>query len=83
VQAIMCCSFSVIQGGRVDTSTDASNFTPLSTRTVILIYKTRLFTQRSYRVVIPSNSLNTKSQVFGLVAYRVLNLVFSLLKSPP
>jgi hypothetical protein len=27
----MCCSFSVIQGARVETSTDASNFTPLVT----------------------------------------------------
>jgi hypothetical protein len=24
----MCCSFSVIQGARVEISTDASNFTP-------------------------------------------------------
>jgi hypothetical protein len=29
VQAIMCCSFSVIQGARVEISTDAGNFTPL------------------------------------------------------
>jgi hypothetical protein len=28
VQAIMCCSCSVIQGARVEISTDASNFTP-------------------------------------------------------
>jgi hypothetical protein len=28
VQAIMCCSFSVVQWARVEISTDASNFTP-------------------------------------------------------
>jgi hypothetical protein len=27
VQAIMCCSFSVIQGARVEISTEASEFT--------------------------------------------------------
>jgi hypothetical protein len=40
------------------------------------------FIQSSYHVVIPSNLLNIKSQVFGFVAYRMLNL-FLLLKSPP
>jgi hypothetical protein len=28
VQTIMCCSFSVIQGARVEIPTDVSNFTP-------------------------------------------------------
>jgi hypothetical protein len=29
VQTILCCSFSIIQGARVEISMDASNFTPL------------------------------------------------------
>jgi hypothetical protein len=29
-KAVMCCSFSIIQGARVEISTDASNFTPYS-----------------------------------------------------
>jgi hypothetical protein len=36
-------------------------------------YTSRLSVQRTHRVVIPSISLNIRSQVFGFVAYRILN----------
>jgi hypothetical protein len=62
----MCCSFSVIQGERVEISTDASNFTPPlfliylggvrlsphgTSATVVLLYQPRMIDDDDYGAV--------------------------------